>query len=138
MPLQCKLRLVRRVSVSGGSWQLQNSTSASITAEEQAWHHSEGPIHPDTRRMHRTSASITFPHSGSLVFPPSVHGELIQCSYELQTVVSSSNGCCGSQVRASIPVTVRTVDLSQPSPEVPSAPPLWDPVVMQQQVLIPL
>eukprot|EP00892_Ulva_mutabilis_P002407 jgi/Ulvmu1/12167/UM085_0031.1 len=141
IPVKCTLRLVRCIRVFGKSWQVNTerySTWGSVS-EVEAWRHVEACIRPDSARTYRIATTVPFPRGGSDKFPPSVLGELIQCSYRVEAVIAPVGGCCGSKIQTSVPVVFHTVDRSQPAPEAPTAPPHWEPVVLEQQeVALPM
>jgi len=81
---------VRRIQVFGRGWRPGGGSfpNIGVIAEEETWRHLDRPINPDTTRMHHIAATIPFPSCESGRFPPTVLGELIQCAYEVEAVVS--------------------------------------------------
>lgn len=130
MPVHCTLRLTRKVRVLDryGSFREE---------EEHLWTHQEGPIPSSfgSSEMHRISSRAFVPGSGSeAVDTPSIQTDLIQCKYEVQSVVRPHSGCCGTRVIAAVPLTVIATPLQEPNVAEPAKPSNWNPQVLDSQV----
>lgn len=131
VPLHATLRLTRKVRVLDRYGNFRDE-------EEHLWTHGEGPIPSSygSQEMHRMSSRAFVPGSGSdTVATPSLATELIQCKYEVQSVVRPHSGCCGTRVIAVLPITVVATPFQEPDFLEPSKPSDWNPQVFDSQVL---
>jgi hypothetical protein len=128
--MRCTLRLIRNIRICDDYGQ---HTKASSTL----WSHREGPIYPNHDQMHQMASRMFLPADGNTISTPSVQTQLIQCQYELHSVVQPQNGCCETQIVALLPVNVLSVGSNDPGfsePPVQSPPAGWQPTVFDSQV----
>ena len=130
IPLHATLRLTRKMRVLDRHGNYRDE-------EEHLWAHREGPL-PATSgsQMHRMCSRAFVPGSGSEALDtPSITTELVQCKYEVQSVVRPYSGCCGTRVIAALPITVVATPFQEPDFSEPPKPPDWNPQVFDSQVL---
>lgn len=130
VPVHGTLRLTRKMRVLDrhGCYRDQ---------QEHLWSHQEGPIGSmlGSSEMHRMASRAFVPGSGnSAVDTPSIETGLIQCKYEVQSVVRPSSGCCGTCVTAVLPLTVIATPFQEPDFTEPPRPQGWNPQVFDNQV----